>query len=95
MSYRALFGRIAGVLGRPSPRLVIPASALRLVGALCSGLRDYLKLPLPLTRGLVEPLCRELYYSSALAERELGWRFRPIEPAIEDAIRWYRARGLL
>ena len=34
-----------------------------------------------------------MYFSSAKAERELGYRARPAEAALADAIAWYRARG--
>jgi dihydroflavonol-4-reductase len=34
-----------------------------------------------------------MYFSSAKAERELGYTHRPIEEALRDAIAWFRAGG--
>jgi dihydroflavonol-4-reductase len=34
-----------------------------------------------------------MYFTSAKAERDLGYRARPAESALADAIAWYRARG--
>jgi dihydroflavonol-4-reductase len=36
-----------------------------------------------------------MFFSSAKAERELGYRARPYELAIADAIAWFRAEGYL
>jgi dihydroflavonol-4-reductase len=36
-----------------------------------------------------------MYFTSAKAERELGYRPRPAEEAIRDAIDWFRAAGYL
>jgi dihydroflavonol-4-reductase len=37
----------------------------------------------------------KMFYSSAKAERELGYRARPYEQAIEDALAWFRAHGMI
>jgi dihydroflavonol-4-reductase len=34
-----------------------------------------------------------MYFSSAKAERDLGYRSRPAEAALEDALAWFRDRG--
>ena len=34
-------------------------------------------------------------YSSDKAARELGYVAGPIEPAIRDAVKWFRARGMI
>jgi dihydroflavonol-4-reductase len=36
-----------------------------------------------------------MYFSSAKATRELGYKWRPPVQAFEDAIRWFREQGLL
>jgi len=36
-----------------------------------------------------------MFFTSAKAERELGYRARPYGEAIGDAIDWFRARGYL
>ena len=36
-----------------------------------------------------------MYFSSAKAERELGYRHRPAQDAITDAVGWFRANGMV
>jgi len=36
-----------------------------------------------------------MFFSSAKAERELGYRARPYREAIGDAITWFRQNGYL
>jgi dihydroflavonol-4-reductase len=36
-----------------------------------------------------------MYFSSAKAERELGYRPRPVDEGIRDAIDWFRQAGML
>ena len=38
---------------------------------------------------------KNAFFSSAKAVRELGYRWRPSASALEDAVRWFRERGLL
>ena len=36
-----------------------------------------------------------MFYSSAKAMRELGYRAAPAAAAVEDAVAWFRANGML
>jgi dihydroflavonol-4-reductase len=36
-----------------------------------------------------------MYYTSAKAERELGYAARPASAALADAIEWFRAAGMI
>ncbi len=38
---------------------------------------------------------QRMYFSSAKAERELGYRARPWTAAVDDALAWFRAAGML
>jgi dihydroflavonol-4-reductase len=38
---------------------------------------------------------KTMFYSSAKAERELGYRARPAEQALRDAIEWFSEQGYL
>ena len=37
----------------------------------------------------------KMYYSSAKAERELGYAARPYPEALADALDWFRAQGMI
>ncbi len=71
-----LFGAIATAAGRPRPRLRVPYAAARAAAAL--GLTN---------RQEVELARLPMFFSSAKAERELGYRPGPVEPAIARAVR--------
>jgi dihydroflavonol-4-reductase len=38
---------------------------------------------------------KRMFFSSAKAERELGYRYRPSAAAFADALGWFRERGAL
>lgn len=94
VSYQTLFTWIAAELGRRPPLGVLPAGLLRRAGRLADRLRR-LGLPMPASEGLAVAGCSRLHYSSARAERELGYAHRPAREGIRDAVRWYQARGLI
>ena len=71
-----LFAAIATAAGRPRPRLRVPYAAARAAAAL--GLAN---------RQEVELARLPMFFSSAKAERELGYRPGPVEPAIARAVR--------
>ena len=71
-----LFAAIAAAAGRPRPRLRVPYAAARAAAALGLTNRQEVRLArLP------------MFFSSAKAERELGYRPGPVEPAIARAVR--------
>ena len=76
LSLQDLFGAIAELAGRSRPRVGLPHAAVRTLGR--SGLvnRDEVALArLP------------MWFSSAKAERELGYRPGPVSPALARAVR--------
>jgi dihydroflavonol-4-reductase len=76
-----LFALIAEIAGRPRPRLRVPYSAARAAAALGFVNRNEVALArLP------------MFFSSEKAERELGYRPGPIEPALARAVTGYVAR---
>lgn len=96
LPYRELFARVARVADVRPPRLPAPR-----VAALAAGLagdayqRVTGKEPL---FGSVEAryaYTRRFQFSSARAERELGYRRSSIDDAIRDALAWFRGRGML
>ena len=39
--------------------------------------------------------CDRYLFTSARAEAELGYTHGPIEPAVADAVAWFRAQGMM
>jgi len=86
---------IAGLTGRRPPRLALPraplfplAVAAEAVAALTG------REPLLTVDGLRMSRLR-MFFTSAKAERDLGFRARPYVEGLRDAIDWFRASGRL
>ena len=95
LTHRDFLSQIAGECGQPAPSVPLPRWAARalgragdVLGALSSARLGWVNTPF--LRQLFEPT----YVSSALAERTLGYRPRPVRHGIRDALRWYQEQGL-
>jgi dihydroflavonol-4-reductase len=86
--------RIARLVGRRPPAICLPSGALLPIALLSEALARLRRSGEPfVTADGVRMARKRMYFSSAKAERELGYRVRPVEAALSDAIAWYRARG--
>jgi dihydroflavonol-4-reductase len=95
LSLREILGEIAGLVGRPAPRIRLPHAAVLPVAYVAEAFARVLGRTSRITVEGVRMSRKRMYFSSAKAERELGYRHRPPLQAFEDAIRWYRSQGLL
>jgi dihydroflavonol-4-reductase len=95
LSLRELLLLIAQISGR-APRLVrLPqGAAMAMAYALEGFARLTGRTPLA-SRDEVRLARRPMYFSSRRAERELGYRARPAEHAVQDSIAWFEAQGYL
>jgi dihydroflavonol-4-reductase len=48
-----------------------------------------------ITRDALDMAAHRMFFTSAKAERELGYRARPYVDALKDALDWFRAAGHL
>jgi dihydroflavonol-4-reductase len=90
-----MLAEIARQVGRAPPKLRIPR---RLIFPIAYGAEAIAyftgKEPFVTTTGL--KLAKDLmFFTSAKAERELGYNARPYDQAIADAIAWFRQNGYL
>jgi dihydroflavonol-4-reductase len=84
---------IAGVVNRPPPRIRLPRVPLFPIAYAAEAAARFTgKEPLTTVDGLKMARYR-MFFSSAKAERELGYRARPYRLAIEDALAWFREAG--
>lgn len=84
---------IAELAGRRPPRLRLPCGAVMPV-ALGAELISRLTGREPIvTRDSLRMARKTMFYSSARAERELGYRARPAREALADALAWFRQEG--
>ena len=73
-SGRQLYDALRDASGMPPCRWAVPEAALRLVARIGDGLELVTRRRLPLDSEALERLLGSAWYSSALIERELGWR---------------------
>jgi dihydroflavonol-4-reductase len=96
LPYKEIFARIANVAGIAPLTWSVPwplAYAAGLFGDLQQWVTG--KEPLINSGAVRWGYTSTFQFSSAKAERELGYTYGPIEPAIDDAIAWFRAQGIL
>ncbi len=87
---KQILGRIAQIAGCAPPRLRLPRRALY---PLAAGAEAWARLRGGLPRVTLDELrmsAGKMYFSSAKAERELGYVHRPAQEAFVDAVRWFR-----
>ena len=90
LSLQAILGIICDHAGLPPPRLRLPHNAVYPFAWLAENwARVSGKEPFATVDG-VKMSKKFMYFTSALAQQELGYDPRPARPAIEDAIDWFR-----
>ncbi|WP_254452340.1 hopanoid-associated sugar epimerase [Roseicella sp. DB1501] len=90
----ALLGHIAGLFGRRAPVRLPRAPLWPLALAAEASARVTGREPM-LTRDGLRMAGHHMYFASAKAERVLGYRARPWQEGVADALAWFRAEGML
>lgn len=95
LSLKAILTTIAQLAGRRAPRLKLsPAALLPVAHVAEAWARVSGRTPLISVAG-VELARHRMFFSSARATTELGYRARPAREALADAIQWFRDHGYL
>lgn len=95
LSLAEILGEVARAVGRRPPRLKVPyplafsAAAFGTAMARVTGREPFTTLD------GVRMSRKKMYFSSAKAERELGYKPRPAREAIADAVAWFAANSYL
>jgi dihydroflavonol-4-reductase len=89
----AMLTEIAALSGRTPPRIKLPRLAVYPVALVEETLARLTgREPFATFDGL-RMAKKKMFFSSAKAERELGYRFRPARAGLVDALAWFRAAG--
>ena len=95
VALREMRASVAGIVGRTPPTVRIPRAPLFPLAwvneqvALVTGKDPFLTLD------SLRMAAHDMYYSSAKAEAELGYRARPYREALAEAIAWFAQAGML
>ena len=86
---------IAGQVGRKPPTVSLPRAPLYPLALITEAIAQLTGKEPFLTRDALKMASHHMFFSSAKAERELGYAARPYPQAIADAIGWFRQAGYL
>ncbi len=94
LTLKQMLDRLSAITGLPAPRLRIPFA----VAAVYAGFEEFVtgRIRGREPRATLEEVRmarKKMFASSARAERELGFRIAPIEPALRVAVEWFRAHA--
>jgi dihydroflavonol-4-reductase len=90
-----ILATVAGAVGRRPPRIRIPRQALMPFAHVTEAVARVTGREPMLTRDGLRMSKNKMFFSSAKAEAELGYRARPYRAGITDAIEWFRRAGYL
>lgn len=89
LTFQEIIAGAAAALGRPPPRVRVPVALLGALMTVAKRIRPALAIP----DELVDMFGRSWAYSSAKAERELGWQPTPYGQGMRETWRDWRALG--
>ncbi len=96
LSLKQLFAMTARKSGKPEPKFKVPAAIMYPVGFIGEIMArlGLVKEPVA-TMDSIRMASKKMYYSSARAEKELGYTHRPAIEAVEDAVDWFKSVDML
>lgn len=95
LTLQEILGIVAQICNRPAPKVKIPHRLILPFAFIAERLaRRSGKEPFATVDG-VKMSRKKMFFSSAKAERELGYHARPAREALADAIQWFRDHGML
>jgi dihydroflavonol-4-reductase len=95
LTLQELLATIAGLTGRPAPRVKLPRGPLFPLAYGAQAIAHFTKKEPMLTVDGLRMSRYRMFFTSAKAERELGYRSRPYQEGVTDALAWYREAGYL
>ena len=95
MMYRDVMRQIAEVAGTRPPRLRVPRAAAWLFGKWGDLVERTGREPVVNSVQIRYAYTERFRFQSDKAARELGYRIRPLEATLRDAIDWFKRHGML
>ncbi len=95
MTLRQILAEIARLVGRNAPRVRLPYAAVLPIAYVAEAIARVSGRTGRVTLEGVRMSRKHMFFSSAKAQRDLGYTWRPPVQAFADAVQWFRARGLI
>ncbi|MGH8212810.1 MAG: NAD-dependent epimerase/dehydratase family protein, partial [Rhodanobacteraceae bacterium] len=93
LNLREILTRVARIAGRAPPRFRVSANLVLPLAHFAEGWARFSGREPLLTVAGVELSRKHMYFSHARAVRELGYRPRPAQAALEHAVEWFDQHG--
>jgi len=88
-----ILGVIAQIAGRRAPKIKLPREAIYPLAFVAEAVARFTGREPFVTMDALRMAKKKMFFFSFKAERELGYKPRLAEAAIEDAVAWFRANG--
>jgi dihydroflavonol-4-reductase len=95
MTLQQILIHVAQRVGRNPPRVRLPYAAVLPIAYVAEAIAKITGRSGRITLEAVRMSRKLMFFSSAKAARELGYQWRPPTQALDDAVAWFRQRGLL
>jgi dihydroflavonol-4-reductase len=95
LTLRQILEEISVLVRQPPPRIRLPYAAVLPIAYVAEAYAALTGRSGRLTLEGLRMSRKRMYFASAKAEHELGYRWRPPVEAFQDAISWFQTRGLL
>jgi dihydroflavonol-4-reductase len=90
-----MLAEIARAVGRAAPRIKLPLAPMVPLAWASEAIARWTGRTPFITRDALHMAKHRMFFSHAKADRELGYRARPYQEGIADAIAWFRQAGYL
>jgi dihydroflavonol-4-reductase len=95
MTLKQILDEVARLVNRKPPRVRLPHAAVMPIAYLAQGFTRIFGGSSRISVEGVRMSRKRMYFSSARAQRELGYSWRPPTVALADAVRWFAESGRL
>ena len=95
MLLKDILALISNVAGRRPPRIQLPEALVWPLAWAMEKTAGLTGIPPIMTRDHLKMARKKMFYSSAKAVAELGYKARPAREAVVDAVAWFRAAGMM
>jgi dihydroflavonol-4-reductase len=95
LSLKEILAMVANHSGRKPPLVRLPRASVYPVAVVSEMLARIFGTEPLVTRDELRMAKKHMYFSSHKAELELGYRWRPAEQAIVDALAWFKAHAIV
>jgi dihydroflavonol-4-reductase len=95
MTLKDILVTVAAAVGRKPPSVRLPRRAVYPIAVVSEAVASLTRHEPRVTLDGLRMAKKHMYFSSRKAAAELGYRARPPERAIVDALAWFRAHGMI